>query len=328
MASVLLPASLLAFPVLAASQETKPANPDPTAAQGKPASKKPDLSATQLALQGLLKAQVPATLEEFLAKALKENPDIRLAESKVREAEAQLTKTRLDVMQKVVKLHHDIVAFRTLVKEAQDQLALKKKLYDEGALPLAAFQASTQALQQAKSNLAKAEVEVPFLIGNQLSAAAFSADGKTLAWTTGAQVIYWDVVTGKQLSRQFFPATALIVRGPQSEKLRAILDIPVQGEFDADKLLKLFREKAKGFNLFTESYHHFRRIKTSPDYRPPTLRLTEPVPLGAALQWFEDVTFFRFVTRAYGIVLIERNGVPPGAAFLLDLWKEAASTNK
>src|SRR2546425_220306 len=39
------------------------------------------------------------TLDELLAKALKDNPDLRVAESKVREAEAELNRTRLQALQ-------------------------------------------------------------------------------------------------------------------------------------------------------------------------------------------------------------------------------------
>src|SRR5205823_10488997 len=42
------------------------------------------------------------TLEEMLTNALKDNPDIRVAEAKVREAEAELNRTRLQVTQKVL----------------------------------------------------------------------------------------------------------------------------------------------------------------------------------------------------------------------------------
>src|SRR5690348_16019153 len=47
-------------------------------------------------------------LEEMLAEALKNNPDIRVAVAKVAEADAELNRTRLQVMQKVVMLHHAI----------------------------------------------------------------------------------------------------------------------------------------------------------------------------------------------------------------------------
>src|SRR5438477_8495528 len=48
------------------------------------------------------------SLEELLTRALKDNPDIRVAETKVREAEAELNRIRLQVMQKVVAYQHDL----------------------------------------------------------------------------------------------------------------------------------------------------------------------------------------------------------------------------
>src|SRR5579883_1482356 len=65
----------------------KPAPP----ANAKPAPAKPEKSA------------VPS-LQELLTQALRENPDIRVAEAKLREAEADLNRTRLQVTRKVVAL--------------------------------------------------------------------------------------------------------------------------------------------------------------------------------------------------------------------------------
>src|SRR3989442_3304097 len=59
------------------------------------------------------------SLEEMLAQALKANPDIRVAESKLREAEAKLNRTRLQVMQKVIAFQHTLEAQRSVVKEAE-----------------------------------------------------------------------------------------------------------------------------------------------------------------------------------------------------------------
>src|SRR5437660_11022803 len=46
------------------------------------------------------------SLEETSAQALQQTPDIRVAEAKIREAEAELTRTRLQVMQKTITLYH------------------------------------------------------------------------------------------------------------------------------------------------------------------------------------------------------------------------------
>src|SRR5947209_1017266 len=55
------------------------------------------------------KAAPPADtdLADMLAKALRDNPDIRVAEAKLREADAELNRIRLQVTQKVVTLRHN-----------------------------------------------------------------------------------------------------------------------------------------------------------------------------------------------------------------------------
>ena len=68
------------------------------------------------------KQEKPATLDEMLAKALKDNPDIRVAESKVREAEAELNRVKLQVMQKVVALRHSLESQKATVQEAANDL--------------------------------------------------------------------------------------------------------------------------------------------------------------------------------------------------------------
>src|SRR6266478_4733040 len=47
-------------------------------------------------------------LTELLDRALKDNPDVRVAEAKLREAEAELNRARLLVMQKVVALQRAV----------------------------------------------------------------------------------------------------------------------------------------------------------------------------------------------------------------------------
>src|SRR4051794_33829889 len=52
----------------------------------------------------------PGSLEDLLDKALRQNADIRAAEAKVREAEAELNRVRHQVLAKVVSLRNDIDA--------------------------------------------------------------------------------------------------------------------------------------------------------------------------------------------------------------------------
>jgi hypothetical protein len=62
--------------------------------------------------------------------------------------------------------------------------------------------------------------------------------------------------------------------------------------------------------------------------REDALRLTD-VQFGAVLQWIEDgLPDHCFVVRDYGLVLMKRGAVPPGALLLDDFRKEAAKAKE
>src|SRR5437016_6331892 len=61
------------------------------------------------------------SLEEVLARALKDNPDIRVAVTKVREAEAELHRTRLQVVQKVVVLRQNLDTQKAGLEAAREK---------------------------------------------------------------------------------------------------------------------------------------------------------------------------------------------------------------
>src|SRR5262245_9717593 len=67
------------------------------------------------------------TLEEMLTQALKNNPDLRVAEAKLREAEAELHRTRLGVVQKVIAFRAALDAARKTAADAELRL---KRLQD------------------------------------------------------------------------------------------------------------------------------------------------------------------------------------------------------
>jgi hypothetical protein len=50
------------------------------------------------------------------------------------------------------------------------------------------------------------------------------------------------------------------------------------------------------------------------------------LPLHAIVQWIEDRYDVRFVVRDYGIVVADRDRLPPGALPLLDMARQAPSS--
>src|SRR5438094_187278 len=57
-------------------------------------------------------------LDELINTALRQNPDLRLAELKVREAEAQLYRTRVNLLNRVVMQYYDVASAKAAAQEA------------------------------------------------------------------------------------------------------------------------------------------------------------------------------------------------------------------
>src|SRR5262249_45592845 len=70
--------------------------------------------------------------EEMLTKALKDNPDIRVAEAKLREADAELNRVRLQVTQKVIAFHRSLEAQKGLVELAEKDFKRVQNLFEQG----------------------------------------------------------------------------------------------------------------------------------------------------------------------------------------------------
>jgi hypothetical protein len=286
------------------------------------------------------KDKKPPTLEDLLGQALKNNPDIRVAEAKVREAEAELNRMRLQVTQKMAIKHSEIEAGRAVVAEASAKFERANELRKRSVISLEEYRSVELTLQKVKAELARAEAELPYLLGSghERFSVAFSPDGRLLAtsqalnrdhWIYGYQlnmpgtnrtpvsadglVRLWDTTTGKELTG--LPADT-------ADKIRKALDAPVKVDFvklPPSHILSFARDKAKGLNVI-------EAFKMADD--PVTLQLPEPVPLGALFQWFEDQYGCRFIVREYGVVLADPGRLPPGAIGLHDFWKKRAGEKK
>src|SRR5262245_20759456 len=102
-------------------------------------------------LQGLRKEQ--AALDELLAQALKNNPDIRVAEAKMREADAELYRARVNILNRVVIQLGDIRSARAAANEATARYEREVQLSQRGAISEADLRAARAAMLKFQGDL-------------------------------------------------------------------------------------------------------------------------------------------------------------------------------
>jgi hypothetical protein len=263
------------------------------------------------------KQPAASALEDLLAKALKQNPDILVAQAKVREAEAELNRVRQQVLAKIVILNAEIDAARVFLKEAEYRFARLRELQRKSMVPDEEFGTGQFTVLKYKAELARKEAELSLLIGkkvagltDQSKALAISPDGQWMVMEDGS-------VRVKNLTDKWVDPRTLDLKKPTAEKVRAALETQIKVQFSKvplEEVLHQLQAMVKGVNLFL----------TAPQNRPVTAKLEEPVSLLAVLQLLEDVTGLSFIVREYGIVAVERSNLPPGALLVSDFARQPA----
>ena len=287
----------------------------------------------------------PSQLEELIAQALQGNPDVRVAEAKMREAEAELNRTRLQAIQKVVAHQHNIETLEAATKTAEARLRVAEanvqlggaerdrvsEIIKKGVAPkseldaaqakLAQAHADREAaradLQAAKAALAKAQSELPYLLG------------KATKGDRQAQVLdeLYDLADRQSAMRRLYlrdlaaakdvwkAAGLALPQGTVAEKLRQALDAPVSLKFEGLSLGSVLKEMAAhgGVAIVPAS-----GLPSDLYNKGVTLDVNN-LPRGACFQLLEDLTGVQFGVREYGIVATDN--LPPGVMPLHDFWK-------
>jgi hypothetical protein len=291
-------------------------------------------------------------LEEMLQQALRNNPDIRVAEAKMAEAEAELNRTRLVVMQKVVLYNSNLADAKAKVELAERRLERLRDISRQA--PQAVSPQDTQAaeteLQAAKANLAKVEAELPLLLGDKGHDKQIQSG---LEWLRRASLdIYGDANHLQDVAREvdrvtmekwladekdlgtWWASQALLhasakpqVLGPMADRIKKALDKPTKVNFNASgprDALDVLLEKVEGVPYSVR----LKEAELAPELIH--LRFDHEIPLGAVFQAYQDVCLpsVRFVVRDYGILVTDDKHVPPGATLLYDLWKGSQDKEK
>lgn len=230
-------------------------------------------------------------LEEMLAEALKNNPDLRVAAAKLAEAEAELNRTRLQVTQKVVAQYY---AIDTQKKTVEHQEAKLRRLEQSAnSISISEVAEARQALALAKAKLAELEAQMPALLGKTTERSAVRATG------------YWKYVGESTIERRFQVHTP----GPMADKIRKALVSPVSVDFQDHPLPHVLEDLTNSSGLYI-------KLVEPPEGRINT-KITarcEKFPLRSVLQLLEDsVPNYRIVVREYGLLFAPEKSIPPGA---------------
>jgi hypothetical protein len=240
------------------------------------------------------------TLDELYALALKHNAAIRAAEGKVREAHAALDRTRSEYLALIAQAHHELESARELDQEAKNRLNVELRL-GPGVSSEREMSDARLTRVRTKLELAKAEGVLMTLVGKPLGEAS----------TFDPMMRSDDVYGPRQAATP--PAPAQL-----PETVRKALDAKVTVEFQdapASDVIEHLQDLIQGVNLHLASNANIKDRKM-------TLRLKEKVPVAGVLQWLEDALDVKCVLRDYGIVVADRNAIPPGATLLLDAWRK------
>src|SRR5262249_14335952 len=212
-------------------------------------------------------------------------------------------------------LHAQIAAQKTVETEALGRRERARALHKQGGIAKEELDAMEAAWQKAKADLAVLEAQMRYLVGQP---------GKRTSKERGSDgVLLWDLADDGW--DRYVPDAALRipdtgVRIPKiepklGEKLRTIMAKPVSGSFTdtpAHDIVDWLADHAKGVNV---------HLNTTIKEDAASVKFNSPIPLSAAFQWLEDRFGWRCVIRDYGIVIIERDRIPPGALLLQDFLR-------
>ncbi len=264
---------------------------------------------------------VSATLEEMLAKALKDNPDIRVAEAKVREAEAELNRIRLQVVQKVVTLHHALEAQKSAIEAVAAQLERAAELKARGAAPAAEVARLQSVSISEKAKLAAIEAEVPYLLGRPPSGTTQRALQDYLSGQSDASRQTYSQRLASALEA-YGKLSAAPVSSAMSDCIRKALDTPATLSVQDTPLTTVVRD------LFQQA-HGIPVVFLQVGDLKVNLQFKQPMPLGLLVQVLEDSFLgLSFGMRDYGIVVAYGSSLPEGAVRLYQFWKSKLDQDK
>ncbi len=106
-----------------------------------------------------------ASLESMIEQAMHRNPEIRLAEAKLRQAEAELELARLQVVQEITELHAQIGSQKAKLAAAKDHYVRIEKLAEAGSASSTEVANARVAMIECELTMVKLESMAQLLVG-------------------------------------------------------------------------------------------------------------------------------------------------------------------
>jgi len=283
------------------------------------------------------KGDVKKSLDEYLAAAMKNSPDLQVAEAKVREAQAELRRSRIALAQRVIEANNNVEAAKAKVEHAEASFNRIKKLVATGNVSQDELQNGQALLAQAKAQLAQSEAALNGLIGNLPGNVAGMAEGNigVAAGPPGFQFGNQAAAPGTAIS---FTGSCVggggmlgfgggeggmpfrrTPTGPMADRIRQALNTNVKSKAvkgaALPDLISFQKSLVPGIPFVIHLGNQERE--------PVNFTLEGDVPLGAVLQAMEDVVpGLKFFVREYGILVTIDGNEPADGLPVVDFWQK------
>jgi hypothetical protein len=251
------------------------------------------------------------SLEEMLDKALRDNPDIRAAEARVQDAEAECNRVRQQIIAKIVGLRNDIELAQKMLQTAQAMERFVRPPNSTKADTLTAV----ATVEKQKAEVTRLEADLKAVLGSYAQVKGGSSGSATLSGSVTGSGSYIDL-KGARLTLSGSTLNFDLVQTPMAERIMAALEKPVKldsvKEAFCFSVLDTLMKKAGDDVPF--------RILGNLSNTTISFSAGE-MPLSAWLDLIEDFTEVRFVVRDYGILATLKGRVADGALSIHEFRK-------
>ncbi len=234
---------------------------------------------------------IPSTLDETISVALRANPDVVLAEAKLRQAEAELSQVRLKVAREVIALHNEREKQVMAIEQAKLTWERIAQAGGAGAASQTDVLAARFTLQKAQMDLSQLEAGLRYMLASGGASQSGSGHGPD---PFSNQLVPAPTAPTPPVTAHRPALPAAMVEGPLSAKISTrFKEAPLSEVLDS-----LAKSTALSFVV-----HRSAQEDAALTEAKVTTPFNEPVTLAAFLRMMTDQFDLMFVFREYGVLV-------------------------